>query len=138
MLVQEATNTLPRYSIWITLVAAKPSVVLPAVKSRWSSLSFCMVHLLCTEHFGDDILCLLQVYDRSLEKPSSTYCHQVEITSCRDRSSLFSSSLVPMCHVFLNLNAPFLSPCSLLSAKTERRERARMYTPAGKYLQHAG
>ena len=29
MLVQEATNMLPRYTLWITLVAAKPSAVPP-------------------------------------------------------------------------------------------------------------
>uniref|UniRef100_A0A453BC43 Uncharacterized protein n=1 Tax=Aegilops tauschii subsp. strangulata TaxID=200361 RepID=A0A453BC43_AEGTS len=102
MLVQEATNTLPRYSIWITLVAAKPSVVLPAVKSRWSSLSFCMVHLLCTEHFGDDILCLLVTKWRSLlveiDRASSrapwSQCVMCSSTSMHRSSPLAASSLL--------------------------------------------
>uniref|UniRef100_A0A453BBM3 Secreted protein n=1 Tax=Aegilops tauschii subsp. strangulata TaxID=200361 RepID=A0A453BBM3_AEGTS len=91
-----------RYSIWITLVAAKPSVVLPAVKSRWSSLSFCMVHLLCTEHFGDDILCLLVTKWRSLlveiDRASSrapwSQCVMCSSTSMHRSSPLAASSLL--------------------------------------------
>uniref|UniRef100_A0A453BCD5 Uncharacterized protein n=1 Tax=Aegilops tauschii subsp. strangulata TaxID=200361 RepID=A0A453BCD5_AEGTS len=90
MLVQEATNTLPRYSIWITLVAAKPSVVLPAVKSRWSSLSFCMVHLLCTEHFGD----VLVEIDRASSRAPWSQCVMCSSTSMHRSSPLAASSLL--------------------------------------------